>query len=95
MNTLFRLQELNSGSITIDGIDISTLGLTALRSGLSILPQEPGLFSGTIRTKCVASRVYPSRPPVADLATPPPPRALHFPASTRSASTTTRDSTTP
>jgi ATP-binding cassette subfamily C (CFTR/MRP) protein 1 len=39
MNTLFRLQELNAGSITIDGIDISTLGLMALRSGLAILPQ--------------------------------------------------------
>ena len=39
MNTLFRLQELNAGSIKVDGIDIATLGLTALRSSLAILPQ--------------------------------------------------------
>lgn len=36
--------------ILVDGIDISKLGLTALRSGLSIIPQEPLLFSGTLRS---------------------------------------------
>ncbi len=50
MSTLFRLVEISSGSIEIDGIDISKIGLTALRSKLSIIPQEAFLYSGTIRT---------------------------------------------
>lgn len=47
--TLFRLTELCEGSIKIDGIDISHLGLNELRSKLSIIPQESVLFGGTIR----------------------------------------------
>ncbi|WWC65952.1 uncharacterized protein I303_108574 [Kwoniella dejecticola CBS 10117] len=39
----------NGGSIWIDGLDISKLGLTTLRDGLSIIPQDAFLFSGTIR----------------------------------------------
>lgn len=50
MAVLFRLIEISSGSITIDGVDISKLGLKALRSHLSIIPQDPLIFSGTIRT---------------------------------------------
>ncbi|GJN90211.1 hypothetical protein Rhopal_003210-T1 [Rhodotorula paludigena] len=48
--SLFRIIELSKGSITIDGIDISTLGLTQLRERLSIIPQEPLLFAGTLRS---------------------------------------------
>jgi len=50
MVSLFRLVELDSGSITIDGIDLSTLGLRDLRTKIAIIPQEPLLFSGTIRS---------------------------------------------
>lgn len=46
---LFGLMELDSGVIEIDGVDIKTVPLHTLRSQLSILPQDPILFSGTLR----------------------------------------------
>ncbi|XP_008553088.1 multidrug resistance-associated protein 1 isoform X3 [Microplitis demolitor] len=47
--SLFRIIEAAAGKIFIDGIDISKLGLHALRSRLTIIPQDPVLFSGTLR----------------------------------------------
>ncbi|KAL6722375.1 ATP-binding cassette transporter yor1 [Lecanora helva] len=47
---LFRLSEISGGRITIDGVDISKLGLHTLRKALSIVPQDPVLFAGTIRS---------------------------------------------
>lgn len=49
LSALLRLFELESGSITIDGIDIKSISVESLRSGIAVIPQDPVLFSGTIR----------------------------------------------
>jgi ABC-type multidrug transport system fused ATPase/permease subunit len=46
---VFRILEGASGRILIDGVDISQIGLHDLRSIISIIPQDPQLFEGTIR----------------------------------------------
>ncbi|EPQ29164.1 uncharacterized protein PFL1_03451 [Pseudozyma flocculosa PF-1] len=50
LTALLRLVELSEGSIVIDGVDVSQIGLQDLRRRLAILPQEPLLFSGTLRS---------------------------------------------
>ncbi|KAH6853494.1 P-loop containing nucleoside triphosphate hydrolase protein [Chaetomium sp. MPI-CAGE-AT-0009] len=47
---LFRFLEARSGSVHIDGLDISKIKLHDLRSRLAIIPQDPVLFSGTVRS---------------------------------------------
>ncbi|KAH6565614.1 hypothetical protein BASA50_007974 [Batrachochytrium salamandrivorans] len=46
----FRILPFVNGTITIDGVDISRLGLRDLRSCLTIIPQDPVLFEGTLRS---------------------------------------------
>jgi ATP-binding cassette subfamily C (CFTR/MRP) protein 1 len=46
---LFRLVELSRGRITIDGVNLADIGLDTLRKRLSAIPQEPLLYSGTVR----------------------------------------------
>ena len=48
-NSLFLLNELSAGSITVDDEDISSLNLYEHRKRLSVIPQDPFLFSGTLR----------------------------------------------
>lgn len=48
--SLLRLIEPRGGSIKIDGIDISTIKLRDLRSRIAFVPQDPVLFSGTVRS---------------------------------------------
>uniref|UniRef100_A0A453AEF2 ABC transporter domain-containing protein n=1 Tax=Aegilops tauschii subsp. strangulata TaxID=200361 RepID=A0A453AEF2_AEGTS len=50
IQALFRLVEPAEGKMIIDGVDLCALGLHDLRSRFGIIPQEPVLFEGTIRS---------------------------------------------
>lgn len=58
INALFRLS-YNDGSIIIDQRDTNDMGLHDLRSKISIIPQEPVLFSGTMRYNLDPFEQYP------------------------------------
>ncbi len=49
LNLLLKFYDLESGSIFVDGIDISTISRKDLRDKMSLVPQETILFSGTVR----------------------------------------------
>jgi len=55
-NLLLRFYELQKGSISIDGQDIAEVTHHSLRNGISIVFQEPALFSGTIRENILYGR---------------------------------------
>ncbi|KAJ5906784.1 Metal resistance protein YCF1 [Penicillium subrubescens] len=46
---LFRIIEPSGGTISIDGLDVSSIGLLDLRGRLAIIPQDPAMFEGTLR----------------------------------------------
>ncbi|KAH9947499.1 multidrug resistance-associated ABC transporter [Amylocystis lapponica] len=48
--SFFRFVEPTEGRILVDGLDISQIGLTDLRSKLTIIPQDPTILSGTLRS---------------------------------------------
>ena len=49
MTSLFRIVELSDGVIRVDGRDVSKIGTKPLRTQLSIIPQDPTIFSNTVR----------------------------------------------
>ena len=68
---LFRMGEVRAGAILLDGVDISAVPLPTLRSRLAIIPQDPVLFTGTLRqnldpfSEARSPRDHPRSPEVA------------------------------
>ena len=55
---LFRFLDARAGSILIDGVNIAHVSLPILRSRLTIIPQDPTLFSGTVRSNLDIDGTY-------------------------------------
>ncbi|KAF8468986.1 P-loop containing nucleoside triphosphate hydrolase protein [Kalaharituber pfeilii] len=55
---LFRSLEAETGSITIDGVNIAEIGLSDLREKITMVPQDPTLFTGTIRSNLDPFGIY-------------------------------------
>lgn len=58
VSTLSRLVNISTGNISIDGIDISKVPLEQLRHSVSVLPQEPLLFEGSLRQNLDPEEVF-------------------------------------
>ncbi len=60
LQALFRMSEIERGSlITIDNVDTSKIGLKTLREAISIIPQSPFIFEGTVRENLDPFSSYP------------------------------------
>ena len=57
LNLLPRLYDVTSGSVQIDGIDVQELKIASLRDLISMVPQEPLLFSATVRENILYGRL--------------------------------------
>jgi ABC-type transport system involved in cytochrome bd biosynthesis fused ATPase/permease subunit len=55
---LFRIIEPDTGNISLDGLNTSTIGLLDLRRRLAIIPQDAALFEGTIRDNLDPGHVH-------------------------------------
>ncbi|KAJ2561810.1 hypothetical protein IW140_006529 [Coemansia sp. RSA 1813] len=56
---LLRFIEASKGRVVLDGVDISTIGLEDLRRNITIIPQDPVLFNGTVRYNIDPFEEYP------------------------------------
>ena len=57
VSLLMRLIEPQSGRVLVDGVDISTVSLTSLRSQIAVVPQLTYLFNGTVRDNIAYGKV--------------------------------------
>ncbi len=64
---LFRLYDVDAGSITLDGIDLRVVGLSDLRQHIGMVTQEVQLFEATVRDNLTLFRRYdPTKTPISD-----------------------------
>ena len=56
LSLLFRFYDVDSGSVTFEGIDVRKLSLAELRRSLAMVAQEPVLFAGTLRANIAYAR---------------------------------------
>ncbi|MDE3152097.1 MAG: ATP-binding cassette domain-containing protein [Gemmatimonadota bacterium] len=61
-----RFWDVTSGSITVDGVDVRELRFSDLRGAIGMVPQEPALFSGTVRENIAYARPGESAHPASD-----------------------------
>ena len=59
--TISRIMELESGSICVDGQDISKIDIQELRKAVTVIPQDPALYKGTLRFNLDPFNVVPDR----------------------------------
>jgi subfamily B ATP-binding cassette protein MsbA len=57
-----RFYDVTSGSVSIDGIDVRSLSFADIRGSLAIVPQEPALFSGSVRDNIAYARLGDAAP---------------------------------